>query len=185
MKYKTTSISLILTLFIAIGLFSCTSNYSFVNSNHKIRTYNSIIFDFKITPKKQDRSSYNNALFYYSFYNGKIVKTIGSSVGELLHGDFSKTTPDGQLIEEGQFNMGLKNGPWKFWTPQGKLVRVESWKDGFLQQKRQLQNDNIHLHETYKNKSTVVQEIKTDSLIIQNTIKNGVTIKSDTTVVGK
>lgn len=69
----------------------------------------------------------------YHWVRGRQVQmTQGGMGGPPLHGAYMRYAESGQLREAGKFDQGLKDGEWRRWDPQGRLLVVESWKDGQL-----------------------------------------------------
>ena len=71
-----------------------------------------------------------NNINYYWYSKGKININEGGFAGQLLVGDYDKTTPDGTLIEKGNFTEGIKSGKWSVWDSSGKLIQITNWKKG-------------------------------------------------------
>lgn len=67
----------------------------------------------------------------YTWYRAQMIgHTQGGYTGKLLHGNYSSFYPSKYLKEEGNFQVGLKNGLWKYWRENATLVREETWKGG-------------------------------------------------------
>lgn len=174
-KYFRTSI----ILFLIVGLVSCVSNKS-INLDRKLRTFGEYQYDFFVIPNANKHASINNTLLYYSFFNGKVIFNKGNYYGNLLHGEFSKIKPNGQLVKKGKFYFGLKTGIWQYWGNQGEVAKVEKWNKGLLLSRVWNREDGHLITENYKNNQLVYQELKNDSLTIKNVIKGKIVAKTDT-----
>jgi hypothetical protein len=81
-----------------------------------------------LTPKLKP-----NAVFLYYWYSSnKIHSTQGGFSGRLLNGAYTEFYLTRNLKEQGTFDKGLKNGTWKNWDEEGKLVKTTHWKKGLL-----------------------------------------------------
>lgn len=48
----------------------------------------------------------------------------------ISHGKYVESYRDGQKYAEGQFDMGLHTGQWKYWHPNGQLCKTVEFKAG-------------------------------------------------------
>lgn len=72
-------------------------------------------------------------LKYYSWYkNQKIHVSQGTSGGHLLHGVYVKYASSHAILERGVFNEGLKDGLWRKWNLEGKIIEQSNWKEGVI-----------------------------------------------------
>lgn len=62
----------------------------------------------------------------------QLVVTQGGLGGTPLHGPFVAYRDNGQLLERGNFQLGLKEGEWRKWGVAGELVAVDHWRNGLL-----------------------------------------------------
>ncbi|MBI5542196.1 MAG: hypothetical protein HY951_19220 [Bacteroidia bacterium] len=70
-------------------------------------------------------------IFVYYWYNSdKIDKNAGGYYGKLLDGKYCVFDRDKNLITQGYFKKGLKNGEWKKWNAKGGLRLIENMKNG-------------------------------------------------------
>jgi len=67
---------------------------------------------------------------YAWFQQDTILSTQGGVGTRLLHGSFKKMYPSNNLLEEGYYYYGLKDGLWKQWYPNGKLKAHVWWIKG-------------------------------------------------------
>lgn len=75
----------------------------------------------------------NDYLTYAWFKSGKINYTQGFFYGRLLHGQYVSFYEDTTSVKEnGEYNLGLKDGVWKCWYINGKLMQKETYKKGLL-----------------------------------------------------
>lgn len=72
-------------------------------------------------------------LKYYSWYkNQKIHVSQGTSGGYLLHGVYVKYASSHAILERGVFKAGLKDGLWRKWNLEGRVIEQTNWKDGVI-----------------------------------------------------
>ena len=76
-------------------------------------------------PKKKDSHS-----TYHYFYKGQLFQVSGSYAGYVLHGPYQRFDTLNNLIEEGTFKYGRKEGTWKTWYQNGQLAASSSYKKG-------------------------------------------------------
>lgn len=74
----------------------------------------------------------NAAFFYYWYSSNQIHCTQGGFSGRLLNGGYSEFYLTRNLKEQGAFYKGLKNGAWKSWNEEGRLMKTSRWKRGVL-----------------------------------------------------
>lgn len=67
---------------------------------------------------------------YFWFKFGEIHATQSDVGGVVLHDSYKKFFKQNQLIEKGDFNMGLKDKVWKKWYLNGSLKETVSWRKG-------------------------------------------------------
>ncbi|PXY01811.1 hypothetical protein DF185_03955 [Marinifilum breve] len=67
---------------------------------------------------------------YYWYSNDQIRKNRGGYSGDLLHGTYQVFDSEKYLIEEGLYLYGRKEGFWKLWDKNGKLIQTTYWKNG-------------------------------------------------------
>ena len=68
---------------------------------------------------------------YYSWYRqDSIIVTQGGFAGKLLHGRFTVLFPNKNLMQEGYYKYGLKDGTWKVWNKDGELISTITWTNG-------------------------------------------------------
>lgn len=93
---------------------------------------NDTIWQFYAIPINKESKPVKD-LVYYWYSPDTILQTEGSYDGHVLDGSFKICYPNKNLMEEGQFSLGLKTGDWRTWYPDGKLRTVAHWKKGRLQ----------------------------------------------------
>jgi hypothetical protein len=71
-----------------------------------------------------------NDRLYFWYSADKINCNSGGYSGYLMNGKYSVFDSDHRMIEQGEFQNGLKTGIWKRWYPDGALLRLVSWKKG-------------------------------------------------------
>lgn len=69
---------------------------------------------------------------YFWYKPDRIVQTVGGFQGQLLNGYYIESYPNGQLKLKGSFCKGQQCKVWKYWSEEGKLERVENWKQNQL-----------------------------------------------------
>ena len=82
---------------------------------------------------------------YYWFKGGAIHSSENGVAGELIDGLFTKTNHDNQLLEQGIFKKGLKNGIWKKWHLNGKIEVRQKWSNGKMDGEYLQYNDKGNL----------------------------------------
>ncbi|MCT4582991.1 MAG: hypothetical protein N4A35_16380 [Flavobacteriales bacterium] len=79
---------------------------------------------------KEYKVKLNETYFWYK--SNKVIQTVGGYQGKLLNGYYIESYPNGQLKLKGCFCRGQQCGEWKYWNEEGKLQRVEQWKQNQL-----------------------------------------------------
>jgi antitoxin component YwqK of YwqJK toxin-antitoxin module len=69
---------------------------------------------------------------YFWFKSNQIIQTVGGYQGQLLNGHYIESYPNGQLKLKGFFCYGQQCGEWKYWNEEGKLQRLENWRNNKL-----------------------------------------------------
>jgi hypothetical protein len=67
---------------------------------------------------------------YYWYSSNKILSTVGSCEGKLLHGQYTSSYLNNNLREKGRYKMGLKQGKWLKWYENGFIQETSEWKKG-------------------------------------------------------
>lgn len=67
---------------------------------------------------------------YYWVYNHKINKNKGDYSYYLIHGPFLVFDVNDRLITKGEFKLGLKDGTWKSWYPDGQIREISHYENG-------------------------------------------------------
>lgn len=80
--------------------------------------------------KKERKVKLTSTYFWYK--SNQIIQTVGGYQGQLLHGHYIESYPNGQLKLKGFFSYGQQSGEWKYWSEEGKLQRLENWKNNKL-----------------------------------------------------
>lgn len=80
--------------------------------------------------KKRRKVKLDEVYFWYK--PNRVVQTVGGYHGQLLHGYYVESYSNGQLKLKGYFCLGQQCGEWKYWNEEGKLQRVEHWKQNKL-----------------------------------------------------
>jgi antitoxin component YwqK of YwqJK toxin-antitoxin module len=120
----------ILILSLLVGCTQINSNYYPTYRDITIKADSSNIYA-QVLVKSQKVEPLNN-LRYYWYSNEKISSNTGGFAGSLLNGTYRVMSKGNQLVEQGFFVNGVKDGSWKYWYSNGNLKRVEIWKKGIL-----------------------------------------------------
>lgn len=67
---------------------------------------------------------------YFWMKNRKVHTSQGDYAGHLLNGNYERFYEKGTLKEKGDFQYGLKEGMWKSWNEEQKLVSVHTYSKG-------------------------------------------------------
>ncbi|WP_299883460.1 hypothetical protein [uncultured Lacinutrix sp.] len=74
--------------------------------------------------------SFDSDKMYYWYKSAAVHHSMSSAGGYVLHSSFTKFYKSNQLAEQGNFNLGLKNGVWQTWYENGQLKERQEWKNG-------------------------------------------------------
>ena len=111
--------------------------FLFLSSNHssngdkiqkKILRING--FDIECYVSLKEMTSFDENKMYYWYKSGEIHQSISSAGGLVLHSKFDRFYESNQLVEQGAFDYGLKNGVWKTWNEDGSLNQTIEWNRG-------------------------------------------------------
>jgi len=142
------------------------------NEDHQLSFY-TLSPDQSVGTIRSDRS-------YYWWGGKQIQVTQGGYSGKLLNGVFTVYYLNKQLKQQGLFKKGLKNGEWKEWNEQGKLILRTNFVEGIASGNFYKYNDLGELKEqgTYKNgkiDGELKKYISADSVAISK-YKNGMLV---------
>ena len=122
-----------LILLMGIVLLGCNSTtVSFKPESRNITVTGDSTKCYTSIFQKPYKDELKNTLQYHWYSSDKLGSNYGGYNGYLLNGDFKKVDLRGNLLEQGKFSSGLKDGVWKSWYLNGNLKKVESWKMGVL-----------------------------------------------------
>nr|WP_299384792.1 hypothetical protein [Allomuricauda sp.] len=107
----------------------CSSLIGKTNPQRKLISDKDYKYIFYVSIEPRD--DYENDKSYFWFKSGKIHSSFGGSNGDLLHGQYTKSSRDNIILEQGDFKEGLKDSIWKEWYPNGRLSKIIEWKQGF------------------------------------------------------
>jgi antitoxin component YwqK of YwqJK toxin-antitoxin module len=151
-----------------------------LNNNDTIYSFYTKLIKLKAKAESEQKT--------YSWYReGKIITTSTGFAGKLLHGNFQVFYPNKNLMMQGKYINGLKNGTWIYWYSNGARMKQESWKyglrDGLFTYYNE-SNDRISKDETYINDQLTYPQRQyiNDSTLIYKTFKKGI-IVSDTLII--
>lgn len=129
-----------------------------------------LLYQFQVLDRdKHGVWFYNENKHYYWFKSQRVISTQGSSSGRLLNGPFEAFYSNKQLAQKGNYNKGLKQGEWLYWSESGYLTKTERWSRGAQRgvQKDFDVNGNIHSTTTIRfgttKKVTEEKEVKTSN----------------------
>lgn len=71
-------------------------------------------------------------LSYYWYSADAIHTTQGGYSGKLLNGQYNEYYLNKNLKLQGTFKNGLKDGVWKSWDEDGKMIETSNWKGGLI-----------------------------------------------------
>ena len=113
---------------------------------------------------------------------GSLFYTQGGYSGRLLDGAFYEFYPNRNLMLEGKYIKGLKDGRWSFWSEKGKLSEIQTWRSG-VKHGLYIKNDslgNLFFKANYKRGSLNGRATQRDSSgrIIKIYFRNSVIIKN-------
>lgn len=93
------------------------------------------------------------SLNYYWYYDNKIHFNQGGYSGKLLNGNYQVFDGTNKLIEKGQFKNGLKFNSWTQWFANGKIKRIQIYKEGNQEGQAKVFNEQgkLLVIENYKN----------------------------------
>ncbi len=117
---------------------------------------------------------------YYWLFENTIHWNYGGYQGQLLHGEFSALNKNNNLIYQGYFINGLKDGEWKYWSGEGIILRSETWKNG-IRHGRSFYYDpsgNMISEIKYRNGKLKEKPVETSPDSIKNK-KHRTTVKED------
>jgi hypothetical protein len=75
----------------------------------------------------------------------------------LYHGSAVSYSPDGNVIEEGQWYEGKMDGQWKLYDPNGDLLFVMVWNKGQFVLRKERQDDRW-VEKTFEQLDPIFQE---------------------------
>lgn len=102
----------------------------YIHKNLRIHT-DTCVIDMVIIEEEVDIKT-NPILDYYWYKNRKIFSNQGGIAGNVMDGTYKCFSKTDQLLELGEFKMGLKNKSWKKWDANGKLLQQQEFKKGRL-----------------------------------------------------
>jgi hypothetical protein len=116
--------------------------------------------DISLKPYKKELK---NNLKYHWYLSDKFGSNYGGYNGYLLNGSYKKVDLKGNLLEQGTFSNGLKDGIWKYWYPNGNIKRDEKWSKGVAIGKASEFDRNGILITPQENTATITDQAQADS----------------------
>lgn len=127
--------------------------------------------DFKLSPK----------IVYHWYKKDGIQQNVGGYAGFLLHGNYQVFAKSGQLIEQGSFVNGVKQGIWNYWNEIGNKTRIVHYENGWKHGNEILYHSDVE-REVIPYKMGVLhgtkQVIKKDTSYVVR-YKNGIEIRKE------
>jgi hypothetical protein len=100
-----------------------------VNTRMVVLTYPDSTLRINILNKDNNLKTQKTKTYYW-YYSNKISSNQGGFFGHLLHGDYVVFNDQMNMITQGRFSFGLKEGTWKQWYSNGNLMSIAEYKDG-------------------------------------------------------
>lgn len=122
---------ILVSIFLIISFLLSAQDFVISNLKKHVIESNEMIYRFKVL-LDDSNIKLDNTTYYYWFKDGKIHKNQGGYSGSLLSGRYSISSKQGALLEEGNYEIGRKEGKWKKWNTSGKLIELSNWKHGKL-----------------------------------------------------
>lgn len=118
----------IIICLVLLGCSTYTVDYKLESRSVSIESDSTKIYtSILLKPSKYELK---NNLQYHWYSNDLLGANYGGFNGYLLNGYYKKLNLKGNLIEQGSFSDGLKDGVWKYWYANGNLKRLEKWVKG-------------------------------------------------------
>ena len=87
-------------------------------------------YDIECYVSLKEGPSFDEDKLYHWYKSGEIHTSRYGAGGYVLHKTYSKFYKSNQLVEQGEFFYGLKNGIWKTWFRNGQLKETMEWYKG-------------------------------------------------------
>lgn len=104
-----------------------------------------IVEEFHVLKTNQDPSPYVRDLVWYDVKNRRVSSSVISdrANAQLLHGPY-KRYQNGNLVEEGFYYVGTKDGRWEKYDASYTLLDKNHWNRGFPAESRLTYYDSAH-----------------------------------------
>ncbi|HCT31381.1 MAG TPA: hypothetical protein DIW31_11790 [Bacteroidales bacterium] len=148
---------------LSIVLLSCNTHN--INYKPESRIVSAVSDSARIYAEislKAYKGELKNELRYHWYSADIFGANYGGYNGYLLNGNYKRVNLNGNLLEQGVFVNGLKDGIWKYWYPNGNLKRVENWRKGINRDSLEYGKDGSLVNSNKKNTTSEIQ-IQTDS----------------------
>lgn len=130
-------LSFFCVLFISLSIFSQDKNK---------RKYEDGKFLYEFYVSNKDDLKHEKGVRYYWFENNSVKSSDYGSKGKVLNGKFIKILLEsGELMQEGSFLEGVKDGEWKEWYKGGRQKKNEIWKKGYQEGRYELYSNKSDL----------------------------------------
>lgn len=111
--------------------------------NGRVYQYSIVYQEFSIKAKP--------SVTYFWHRNGQLHSTSGDYSGNVLHGISQEFDKSGRLLEKGSYYYGVKDGTWKSWDKNGKIIRLEKWDRGYISWRKSFEGTRYILENFRKN----------------------------------
>ena len=112
-----------------------------------------------------------------------IFETQGGFSYYLLHGPYERFDKNGQLMEKGNFENGLRTSRWTKWQISGKLLEDAHYRDGLLHGMVNYYDKNGKIHKSAQYNKGVLDGCtfiyEADTLKAKNKYRNGKLVNKD------
>lgn len=112
-----------------IGGF-CSLLFIFHNDSLQRKIIRDGAYDYTVYVAIDKNIKTSNLKTYFWYRSGKVQSTVGGIGGAVLHKGFSKYYRNKQLVEQGTFYFGLKDGTWKSWYDNGTIEKKITYRKG-------------------------------------------------------
>ena len=142
------------------------------NSREIAIQYDDSLINASVLVDKIDYEPMSNNVYYW-YQSKQISKNLGGYSGYLLHGEFRVLNKSKQLLTQGSFSLGLKDGMWKRWNSKGGITSIKNYNKGVLQGELLMFNTFGHkIKHAYYNEGILMKDLMqiNDSVKAENQI---------------
>lgn len=119
---------------VVLGFHACKYNQVYTKELQRVVHTDSLIWHVKVLDKTIDVKNDENNQVYYIV--GKNISIANASLNEVnvLDGSVELFSFDHKLLGQGNFKKGVKDGEWKSFDQNGKLIFIKEYKNGDLEE---------------------------------------------------